>query len=130
MWYYRDKEFKSEDIGDNYAFVYIIENCVEDKFYIGKKLFWSKKTKQIKGKKKRYKVESDWKNYWGSNDELKADISRLGKDKFIRKILQLCKSKGTANYYEAKEIFLQDAILSDKFYNQWIMVRVARSHIK
>ena len=50
-----------EDTGDYVGFVYMIENLVNGKAYIGKKLFHFTKTRQVKGKKKKYKVESDWK---------------------------------------------------------------------
>ena len=35
---------------------------------IGKKFFWSRKTRQVKGKKKKYLGESDWAKYYGSSD--------------------------------------------------------------
>ena len=38
--------------------------------YIGKKIFHFSKTIQKNLKKKKVKVESDWKTYNGSNDEL------------------------------------------------------------
>ena len=67
-----------EDIGNYVGFVYIITNLRTEKKYIGKKNFYFSKTKQIKGKKKRYKVESDWKDYFGSNEELKQHVKILG----------------------------------------------------
>ena len=48
-----------------YGFVYRITDRTTNKQYIGKKLFYSSKTRQIKGKKKKTKVESDWKSYLG-----------------------------------------------------------------
>lgn len=129
-WIYKDKNFEEEDIGDNYGFVYLITNLTSGKKYIGKKFFYSSKTKVVKGKKKKLKVPSDWKNYYGSNEELKKDVIMHGTDKFKREILHLCVSKGTCGYLEAKEQFVNGALESDDYYNSWIMVRVRKSHIK
>ena len=98
--------------------------------YIGKKLFWSSKTRQVNKKKKRFKVISDWQEYYGSNEALKKDVETLGKENFTRTIIHLCKSKGECSYLEAKEQFIHNVIESDDFYNTWIMVRVRNSHIK
>lgn len=129
-WLYKDKEFTEEMIGDNYGFVYLITNTINNKKYIGKKFFYSSKTKQVKGKKKKIKVSSDWQSYFGSNEELKKDVIIHGQEKFIRTILHLCKSKGECGYLEAKEQFVNGVLENDNFYNTWIMVRVRKSHIK
>jgi hypothetical protein len=76
-WQYDGKDFTEDLIGDNYGFVYQITNLTNGKKYIGKKLFYSAKTKQVKGKKKRYKASSDWQTYYGSSDILKQDVLQL-----------------------------------------------------
>lgn len=129
-WKYKDNDFNEELIGENYGFVYQITNLTNNKKYVGKKFFYSMKTKQIKGKKKRYKAESDWKSYYGSSDALKKDMVLLGKESFSREILHLCMSKGECGYLEAKEQFARGVMESDDYYNVWIMCRVRRSHIK
>lgn len=129
-WVYNNKIFTENDIDTNIGFVYIITNTVTNRKYIGKKLFWSSKTKQVNKKKKRFKVPSDWQTYYGSNDALKKDVETLGKDKFTRTILHVCGSKGECSYLEAKEQFVNGVIESDEYYNVWIMVRVRDSHIK
>lgn len=133
MWLYNGKEISDDEIEGYVSFVYIITNLTDNKRYIGKKNFTKIRSKKIKGKtrKKKVKSESDWREYYGSNVTLLADVDKLGRDNFEREIVKLCKSKGTANYHEAK-LQMQHEVLEnpDKFYNEWIMVKVHRSHIK
>jgi hypothetical protein len=130
MWLYKSQPFES--LPENYyGFVYLITNTITNKKYIGKKLFYSAKTKQVKGKKKRFKIESNWQEYWGSNKVLLADIEELGQDKFTREILQLCLNKGECTYWEAKYQFEYDVLRHpDIYYNEWIMCKVHRVHLK
>ena len=127
MWIYKGEEFK--DIDHYVGFVYIIENLTNHRAYVGKKLFYFTKSKQIKGKKKRFKVESDWKDYYGSSDVLSEHVKTLGKDNFRRTILRLCISKGEMTYFEAKFQFEYGVLESDKWYNSHIMARVHRKHL-
>jgi len=129
-WQYNNETFTEEMIGDNYGFVYIITNNSTNKKYIGKKFFYSMKTKQVNKKKKRIKVSSDWQSYYGSNAELQNDVKLLGEENFTREIIHLCKSKGVCGYLEAKEQFIRNVLETDDYYNTWIMVRVRQSHLK
>jgi len=129
-WQYNNTDFTEDLIGDNYGFVYLIINTTNNKKYIGKRFFYSTKTRQVKGKKKRYKAFSDWQTYYGSSAELSKDVLSLGHDKFTREILHLCRSKGECGYLEAKEQFVRGVMETDEYYNTWIMVRVRKSHIK
>jgi hypothetical protein len=130
-WIYNDIDFTEEqDTSDYVGFVYLITNLVTGRKYVGKKLFHFSKTKQVKGKKKRMKVASDWQTYYGSNDELKKDVTIHGEENFRREILHLCKSKGDCSYLEAKEQFVRGVMESDDYYNSWIMVRVRKTHLK
>jgi hypothetical protein len=112
------------------AFVYCITNKVDGRMYIGKKLFRFTRTTKRKGKKVKKQIDSDWLDYYGSNKELLSDVENLGKEEFDREIIRLCKTKGEASYYEAKEQFAKDALLSEDYYNTWIMVRVRKTHVK
>jgi hypothetical protein len=129
-WTHNNIDFTEDLIGNNYGFVYLITNTTNNKKYIGKKLFYSTKTKQVKGKKKKYKASSDWQTYYGSSAELAKDVLSLGHEHFNREILHLCQSKGECSYLEAKEQFIRGVMETDEYYNTWIMVRVRKSHIK
>ena len=129
-WTYQNKLFTENDIDNNYGFVYSIENTLTNRKYIGKKLFWSSKTKQVNKKKKRYKAPSDWQDYYGSSNELNKDVEDLGKEHFTREILYFCKSKAECSYIEAREQFTHRVLESADYYNGHIQVRVHGSHIK
>ena len=133
MWLYNGKEIGDDEVVGYAAFVYIITNLENNKRYIGKKIFTSVRRQKVKGKKRRKKVqkESNWKSYFGSNLALIADVDRLGEDKFSREIVKLCKTRGTASYWEAK-LQMQHEVLErpNEFYNEWIMCKVHRSHNK
>ena len=118
-----------EDIGNYVGFVYMITNLRTNKRYIGKKNFYFSKTKQVKGKKKRHKVESDWKDYFGSNEELNHHVNIFGEDQFKREILRFCESKGEMSYFEAKYQFQYDVLESDQFYNSWISCKIHKKHL-
>lgn len=129
-WKLQGSDFTESQIGEFYGFVYLITNLQTNKKYVGKKFFYSSRTKVLKGKKKRYKIASDWQTYYGSNAELLNDVKLLGEQMFLREILHLCKTKGECGYVEAKEQFKRSVLETDDFYNAWIMVRVRKSHIK
>ena len=129
-WQYDGKDFTEDLIGNNYGFVYQITNLTNGRKYIGKKFFYSAKTKQVKGKKKKYKALSNWQTYYGSSDNLTKDVLQLGHENFNREILHLCLTKGECGYLEAKEQFRNNVLETDNYYNSWIMVRVRKDHIK
>ena len=117
-WTYQGKPIQTLP-EDCEGFVYLITNTTSGKMYVGKKLAKFKKTRPpLKGRinKRRSKVESDWKEYWGSSDHLNADVTELGEDKFTREILYICKTRGVMSYLE-------------EYYNGIINVRVGGSRI-
>jgi hypothetical protein len=114
-WIYEKKIFDSDQIQDYYGFVYLIRNTLNHRSYIGRKYFWQFRTP--KGKSRKVKSESDWKNYYGSCPELKEDIVKFGKQNFSRNILSLHKTKGKTNYEETRQLFLQ-GVLSESLDDQ------------
>ena len=137
-WYYQEnviQELPEECIG----FVYIISNNLTGRKYVGKKLakFSKTTTKTVKlkngtkkKKKIRSKVDSDWREYYGSSLELSADIVNLGVDNFTREILYYCNSKAECSYIEARTQFERKVLESDDYYNGQINCRIHQSHIK
>lgn len=129
-WLYNGKPIDENILSDYFAFVYLITNKTNNRKYIGKKLLLKRTLKQVKGKKKKILVESDWKTYWSSSEELKKDVEELGEENFIREITKLCKSKGEANYYELREQITNDVLLyPSKWYNSYVGTRVHRKHL-
>lgn len=123
---------------DCVGFVYLIENLTNNRKYIGKKLSKFSKTayKTVtlkngakKKKKIRSKIDSDWKDYWSSSNELKKDVELLGKENFKREILFYCKSKSECSYIEAREQFSRRVLESSEYYNGHVQVRVHKNHI-
>jgi serine/threonine protein kinase len=133
MWLRNDEEFTSDMIGDYVGFVYIITDLTNNKKYVGKKLFESKRTlPPLKGKTRKRKVtkESDWMTYYGSSEELMSLVEANGGESFKREILHLCQSRGEMSYLEAKEQFDRGVLLSDDYYNGIINLKCHRTHVK
>ena len=131
-WTLNNIEFTSSMIGDHVGFTYVIDNNASGRRYIGKKLFYKTKTLPItktRKKRKKVKVESDWKDYWGSCKELLDDINELGKHRFRRKILRLCHTKGDLSYYETQQQILRDVLRDDRYYNSIIQCRIHSKHL-
>jgi len=132
MWYYNGKEFTSEMIGDYVGFVYVITDLSNDKKYVGKKLFKSKRRlPPLKGKTRKRTVvkESDWQDYFGSSDLVKTLVEEHGRDNFHREILHLCMSKGELSYMETYEILIRHAIIKDEYYNAFVGCKIHKNHV-
>ena len=129
-WMYMECPFSGDLIGDNYGFVYRIANLSNQRQYIGRKYFWSFRTP--KGKKRKVKQESDWRNYYGSCPELKEDIIKYGKQNFSRTILSLHKTKGKTNFEETRQLFYHNVLTEEldtgvpRYYNSNILSRYYR----
>jgi hypothetical protein len=113
-WQYNGEEF-DETPKNMEGFVYIITNLTNNKKYIGKKHFWTRQKNKKTGRRKT--EESDWRNYFGSCDELHEDIKKIGKEHFRREILYLCPHKKSMSYYETYEQFNRNVLMNEEYYN-------------
>jgi hypothetical protein len=129
-WTYKNTTFTSNDIDNLFGFVYCITNVQDGREYIGRKYFWKFRTPR--GKKRKVKSESDWKNYYGSCPELKEEIKRLGRHNFSRVMLSLHHTAGKTNFEETRQLFAHGVLteqLDDgtpKYYNSNILSRYFR----
>lgn len=113
------------DITEWTGFIYRITEIHSGRQYIGKKQFFSNRTKKIIGRKnkKHFKKESNWKTYMGSSVELNKAIAIHGKDNYRFDIESLHASKGTLHYREV-ELQIYENVMRErlpngerKFYN-------------
>ena len=129
-WRYNGEIFESNHIEDYFGFVYLISCKTTGRNYIGRKYLWQFSTP--KGKKRKVKSESDWKNYYGSCPELKEDIIKYGKEFFSREIISLHKTKGKCNFEETRQLFLNNVLTESldsgvpAYYNSNILNRYFR----
>ena len=128
-WTYKGTTFTSNDINDFFGFVYRITNLQSGKQYIGRKYFTQRR--KPRGGKRRVTSESDWKKYYGSSDELKADRKLLGDNLFKREIISLHKTLGKVNYEETRQLFINNVLTESingepAYYNSNILGRYMR----
>lgn len=113
-------------IEDWLGFVYLI-TAPSGRMYVGKKMFWSNvKCKPLKGqtRNRRVRKESDWRKYFGSSNELQAELRRTDPADWRREILHLCESKWELAYVELKEQLARDALFRPEYFNSIIHVRL------
>jgi hypothetical protein len=130
MWYFHNtpQEFTPEDAEGYFGFVYLITHTPSGRRYVGKKFFTKSKTKQVKGKKKKIRVQSDWLDYYGSNAQLAEEVK--GKEhEYEREILHLCKTRSECAYWETWEIFSRHALLNPSYYNQWVSCKIRKANL-
>lgn len=126
-------EFNPENY---FGYIYMTEFLNLGKLYIGKKQFFSNLNKKLgkkelillpikRGKKPTTKLvinPSNWENYYGSEKEVIELAKTEPKDKIIRYVLKLCKTKKELTYYETKFLFLNEVLENqDKFLNKNIL---------
>lgn len=133
QWIYNEEPFEPAQLEDWAGFVYLITDLENGKKYVGKKNFWStRRLPPLKGQKRRRvkKLESDWRTYYGSNEEVKLLVEQAGNKRFKREILRLCKTKGEMSYFEAKEQFDREVLFRDDYYNEFIGCKIHSKHVK
>lgn len=130
MWLFNGKEYD----GDLHAqkeyegFVYLIVDKLNNKCYIGRKYLWE--IRKVKGKSRRQRKESKWRDYWSSSDVLKERVKEFGEENFERHILCFCKTRGDCNRIEEQLLWSNNVLESDEFYNDTIgNFRTATEHI-
>lgn len=129
-WLYNGAEFTEVPKGI-VSFVYLLTEVATGKQYVGKKSFVSVSTVVVNGRKKNTKRESEWLKYYSSNNEIMATVKGGNGKAFRREILHLCKTKGTASYLEAKEIFIRGCMEKpDQWFNYFLEIKVNAGHLK
>jgi hypothetical protein len=132
-WFYNKEPFTSEMIADYIGFVYQITDNSNGKKYIGKKGLMSKRRlPPLKGmKRRRVKiVETDWQDYYGSSESVKALVEEHGRESFHREIICLCKSKGEMSYWEVYHQIINHVLFKpDEYYNEFIGCKINRKHL-
>lgn len=128
-WTYKDEPVTDEVIGDAYGFVYVITNNTNGRRYIGRKYFTKAGYKTVKGKRKKIRLSSGWEDYYGSNKTLLEDVKNLGAENFSRAIIKMCKNKSECSYWETHYIFQFEALLSDRWYNEWVTCKISAKHL-
>ena len=137
-WTYKGETIKEiTDFPPNsHGFVYVITHLPSKKKYIGKKiLYFSKKVKigkrelakmqDLVGRRPTYKLaikESDWKNNYGSQKELKSLLTESKIKDFKREILKVVPNKKLLTYFETKYQMLYQVLEKpDEFFNDNIL---------
>ena len=137
---------ESFDINEYEGYIYMTTILDTGRKYIGKKNFFHNTNVKLgkkelanlptargkKPSKKKVTKESDWKTYYGSAQEIKDSVKQYPKERIIRTLIRLCKSKKELTYYECKYLFdynvlepnsgfINDNILG-KFYSKDLVV--------
>lgn len=134
MWIYQGNTIETiEHMPINsYGFVYLITHIPTKKRYIGKKVIMFNRTlKPLKGTRKKRKTvkESDWKTYYGSNDEVKKLLVEGKESDFKREILEFAPTKTKLTYLETKYQFAHSVIEGDGYFNNTILGKFYKGRI-
>ena len=137
---------ESFNINEYEGYIYMTTILDTDRKYIGKKNFFHNTNVKLgkkelanlptargkKPSKKKVTKESDWKTYYGSAQEIKDSVKQYPKERIMRTLIRLCKTKKELTYYECKYLFdynvlepnsgfINDNILG-KFYSKDLVV--------
>ncbi len=125
-WLFQGEVFDGSLVNNYHGFVYCI-TCPDGRKYIGRKTFWF--MRKTRGTKRRSRIESDWRDYYGSSEVLKNLINLSEPEKFTREILSLHKTKGEMNYTEIKEQFQRNVLESEEYINDNINGKYFKSRV-
>ena len=129
-WSYKGVELTDDAIPDkSVGFLYLITNKNNGKRYLGKKLLSKPKYRMINKKKKKFYVDSDWREYWSSSPWLLEIIEAEGKDSFTREILLFTFSKGENNFAEECLQYRLGVLESEDWYNSNIRAKVFKKNV-
>lgn len=124
-WTFAGHDITPDDIpAGSFGFIYVITDTRNGLKYLGKKQLKFKRSKQVKGKKKRYLVDSDWADYWSSSPYLKELVATDGAEHFTREIILFCKTTGELSYCEECMQYCLGVLESDVWMNGNIRSRV------
>jgi hypothetical protein len=131
-WKFKGRELQDTDIiEDAVGFIYLITQLSTGKRYIGRKLMTKAGTKTVNGKKKKIRLQSDWKDYWSSSPQIKEWIKEAGgTHDFKKEILVFCTSRGSLVYSEEKALYVMGVLENDDFINSNIRSKCYRSWVK
>ena len=124
-----------------YGFIYRVVHLPTQQKYIGKKVLYfernvklgkretealkeERKAAGIGGRvpaKKKVIKESDWKEYYGSQEDIKKLVKSSKPEDWSREILDFVPTKKLLTYYEIKHIFINDALENPDFLNDNIL---------
>ena len=89
--------------------------------------------KQVKEKNRNKKlkvhsrVESDWRIYYSSSNEILEDIKLNGTQNYKREIIGVYKTKWECAYYEAYYQFKNEVLFCEDYYNGIINIRLPKA---
>ena len=130
MWIYKEKEIQDSDVLPlSIGFLYIITHLPSGRKYLGKKLLTKAATKTVKGKKKKIRKDSGWKDYWSSSPWLTELIEKEGVENFSKEILMFAFSKGELNFLEESLQYKLGVLESDYWMNSNIRSRIFKRNV-
>ena len=138
MWLYKNEVINSIDKmpDGTYGFIYQVTHLPSNRKYIGKKVLYfernvklgkkeleilkeERKSKGIGGRapaKKKVVKESDWKTYYGSQNEIKELVKDGKESDFKREILKFVDNKKHLTYFECKYLFIYEVLENNNEY--------------
>lgn len=122
------KSHTEKTIDDHVGFVYEIIDSETGKAYIGMKQFKFRRGSRL--------IESDWRKYHGSCEELAVDIHHKGTERFERRIISLHKTKADLQFEEVAEQIKREVLTaklpdgSRAFFNKVVAGRWFARHFE